>query len=135
MSQAALLETIAGKQRGSAVAALLQNPDLIREVYEASLDASGSSAEALEVALGSIEAHITRLQNTFQALWQNALNDDVIIMFVDLANAILKVADNVGLLQTAFFGLGAYMGAKNIGRIEMLILVKYADRSKCSLGY
>lgn len=135
MSQAALLETIAGKQRGSAVAALLQNPDLIREVYEASLDASGSSAEALEVALGSIEAHITRLQNTFQALWQNALNDDVIIMFVDLANAILKVADNVGLLQTAFFGLGAYMGAKNIGRIKMLIFIKYADRNKCSLGY
>lgn len=135
LSQAALLEALAGKTRGSAVAALLQNPELLKEVYETSQDASGASAEAMEIALDSIEAHATRLQNTFQALWQNALNDDVIIMFVDLADAILSVVDKVGLLQAAFFAIGAKAGLNNVGRIEMVILIKYADRNKCSLGY
>jgi hypothetical protein len=52
-----------------------------------------------------------------------------------LSEAIGFVTTKLGLLKTAAVGIGAVLGAQNIGRPKMFGLFKYADSDKCSCGY
>ena len=58
LEQAGLLESLAGKQQSNALAAALQNVDMIREVYETAQNADGSAQEELNAYLDSIEGEI-----------------------------------------------------------------------------
>ena len=58
LEQAGLLEALAGKQQSNALAAALQNVDMIKEVYETAQNADGSAQEELESQLESIEGEI-----------------------------------------------------------------------------
>lgn len=55
--QAALLEIMAGKTRAQNLASILQNGDMLREVYQASQNSEGSAQHENETYLQSIEAH------------------------------------------------------------------------------
>ena len=47
INQAAILETIAGKNRSSIAAAILQNPEMLESAYNESLNADCSAEEAM----------------------------------------------------------------------------------------
>lgn len=49
-------------------------------------------------------------------LWVNENNREVINFFLDLAKGILEVVDDIGVLNTAFIGIGAGLGIKNLGK-------------------
>lgn len=51
----ALIELLAGKNRANIAASILSNPDLLRDVYETSLDSAGSAQAELDKYLASIE--------------------------------------------------------------------------------
>jgi len=98
-----LLESIAGKNRASIAASILQNPQTLQSVYEdSSTKAAGSALEENQKRLDSISGHLSRLTNAWQELWANAANRDVINMFIDLGTTILNVINEVGGLQSAF---------------------------------
>lgn len=98
-----LLESIAGKNRASIAASILQNPKTLMDVYEdSSTKAAGSAMEENQKYLDSISGHLAKLQNAWQELWANAANRDIINMFIDLGTTILKVINEVGGLQSAF---------------------------------
>lgn len=105
--QAALLELLAGKQRGSVVAAILQNGEMLENVYKSAESAENSAMKELNTYLDSIQGRIDILNNSWQTMWNNALNSDLLKFFVDLANVFVKLVDKVGLLQVA---LGALTG-------------------------
>ena len=58
--------------------------------------------------LDSIEGKTTTLKNSMQTLWNDTLSSSTIKFFLDLANAIVKVADAFGLLPTAVGAFSAY---------------------------
>lgn len=125
-----LLETIAGKRRANIAASILQNNDLLESVYESSKNSSGSALKENEAYLESIQGHLDQLKNAWENLWVNENNREVITMFLDLATTILKVVENVGVLNTAIAGLGVGLGiyAKKktgSGRVKMLTLKVY----------
>ena len=98
-----LLESIAGKNRASIAASILQNPQTLMDVYEdSSTKAAGSAMEENQKYLDSISGHLAKLQNAWQELWANAANRDIINMFIDLGTTILNVINEVGGLQSAF---------------------------------
>ena len=98
-----LLESIAGKNRASIAASILQNPKTLQSVYEdSSTKAAGSAMEENQKYLDSISGHLAKLQNAWQELWANAANRDIINMFIDLGTTILNVINEVGGLQSAF---------------------------------
>lgn len=98
-----LLESIAGKNRASIAASILQNPKTLQSVYEdSSTKAAGSAMEENQKYLDSISGHLAKLQNAWQELWANAANRDTINMFIDLGTTILNVINEVGGLQSAF---------------------------------
>lgn len=140
MDQAALLELIAGKQRGSVVAGLLQNGDLMKSVYESALNASGSAQKELDTYLDSIQGKVNTLTNSMQTMWVNALDSDVVKGFLDILNIIVKLTDQAGLMNVAF---GALMGkiafsSKHFGILQLLSkipkLANLASAAMATLG-
>ena len=114
-NDAALLELIAGKTRGSVVAALLQQPEILKDAYEDALNAEGSALKENERYLDSIQGKIDLFNNATQTMWQNTLDDEVVKWFVDLGTQIIKLIDNVGLLRVLFVGLGGITIQKYFG--------------------
>lgn len=114
VSQAALLELVAGKTRGSVVAALFQNGDVLEEAYNSAVNASGSAMNELNTYLDSIQGRIDLFNNAIQTMWMNFINADVAKWFVDLATSAIKLVDTLGLIPTI---LGAFVGFKSIKSI------------------
>ena len=110
-SQAALLELVAGKTRGSVVAALFQNGDVLKNAYESAALSSGSALEELETHLDSIQGRIELFSNSVQTMWMNFLNSNVIKGVVDLGTGIIKLVDNIGLIPSALAGVLLYFTA------------------------
>lgn len=108
IDQAALLELIAGKQRGSIVAGLLENPELIKEAYDTASDSAGSAMVENEKYLNSIDGKIKILSSSFQTLWNNLLDDGVLKFFLDIANGAIKALDSIGPLTVALSGFLIY---------------------------
>ena len=131
-SATALIELIAGKNRSAIAGAILSSPDVLTEAYDLAMNAEGSAQEELDKQLESIGAHLNQLSNAWDNLWVNDGNREVINFFLDLAKGILEVVDDIGVLQTAFIGLGAGVGIKSAlskdsgGRVKMFILSEYA---------
>lgn len=112
VDQAALLELVAGKTRGSVVAALFQNGDVLEDAYKSATDASGSAMRELNNHLDSIQGRIDLFNNSLQTMWMNFIDDDVVKRIVDLGTALIKVIDLVNPLNVALAGLFGGMFAK-----------------------
>lgn len=113
LSQASLLEMIAGKTRGSAVAAILQNVELLGDAYETASQAEGSAFRENEVHLESIQGRLNLLTSSLQTMWNNSLKSDALKGLISLANVFVKIADKVGLVELAVGALMARLAFKN----------------------
>lgn len=110
-----LLELLAGKNRSNIAASILQNGDMLRDVYESSkFDSEGSAMKENQKYLDSISGHLDVLQNKWQEVWQGTAGRDMINPIIDAGTAILNLVDNVGLLQTAAAGGGLLYTIKQI---------------------
>ena len=116
MQQAGLLETIAGKTRANAAAAVLSNGEILEEAYAASQQAAGATEEAMEVALTSIESRIALFTQATETMWQNTISSDVIKFIVDVGTALVELTDKVGLFSVALAGVSGFFGAKGQGK-------------------
>lgn len=108
VDQAALLEKLAGKVQSNALAAALDNYEMIQEAYNTAENSDGSALRENEKYLESIQGHLDQLTNKWQELWASELNRDTINFFLDLGKAILEVVDAIGVFNTALIGIGAY---------------------------
>lgn len=94
-AQAALLEILAGKTRGSQVASILQNPEDLRDAYAMALDSDGSAQKELDTYLNSIQGRIDLFTNELQTFWKNLINSNVIKFIVDAGTTIFRVLNNI----------------------------------------
>lgn len=86
----ALVETLAGKTRSNIAASILQNPEMLEDVYNAAQNADGSANEELEKQLESLEGHLARLSNAGQEFWDNFLNSDVLKVGIDFLTKLVE---------------------------------------------
>lgn len=109
MDQAALLELLAGKRNSSVLAAILQNPQELKDAYEDANNAQGSALKENEKYIDSIQGKIDQFNNAVQTLWNDTLDSDVVKFLVDLATQLVKIVDAVGPLNIAIVGLFTYL--------------------------
>ena len=95
IDRAALLEALAGKRAGNALAAALNNIDDLKASYETALNASGSAMREQENYEKSIQFSIDRLRATAQDLAQDFMKADVIKGTIDALNKILELLDKI----------------------------------------
>ena len=120
LEQAGLLESLAGKQQSNALAAALQNVDMIKEVYETAQNADGSAQEELESQLQSIEGRIARLTNQIQEFWYTFIDSDAVKVVIDFLTTLVSLAtefvDTIGafpiIMTTIVAAISKFSGAK-----------------------
>lgn len=95
IQQAGLLEALAGKRAGNALAATLNNIDDLKAAYETAEKSAGSAQKEQENYEKSIQYSIDRLKATAQDLAQDFIKSDWIKTAVDGLNSILELVDKL----------------------------------------
>ena len=119
ITQANVLEQIAGKNRASTVAGLLENYELIDEVIKAAENAEGSALRENEAYLDSINGKLDLLTNNVQEFWATFIDTDIVKGFLDfLTNGIslaTQLVDTLGTIPTIIGAISAGIAIKNGG--------------------
>lgn len=110
IQRASALELMGGKRQANVLSALIQNFDTVEKVIETSANSAGSALEENERYLDSIQGKIDQFNNAMQAMWSNTLDSDIVKGFVSLGTEIIKIIDEIGLLNSALLAFGAYKG-------------------------
>ena len=109
--QNALLEALAGKNRSNILASILNDPNLLKDVYnDVSTNYQGSAMKENEKQMQSIEGHLKQLKNTWEEFWASDNNRKFITDILDLTNGFLELANAIGgakITLGALFGLFA----------------------------
>ncbi|WP_143322672.1 phage tail tape measure protein [Clostridium sp. HBUAS56010] len=117
INQAAMLELIAGKQRGNSVSALLTNMAQANNALNDSIDSSGSAMQEQERWLDSIDAKLQQLNSSFQTLSNTTVNSDFLKVLIEsgtgLNNILTELISNFGVLPTLLTGVGIASFVKN----------------------
>ncbi|MBD5537823.1 MAG: phage tail tape measure protein [Lachnospiraceae bacterium] len=106
--QAALLEALAGKQNGRAVAAILNNFDTVIASLEFMANSAGNAEAAMAIAMDTIDSKLNKVKETGTGIAQNLFGREemktILDMITALGNSLDWVTDKFGLLGT--IGLG-----------------------------
>lgn len=102
-----LLETIAGKNRASIAASLLQSPEMLKEAYAEAVDAEGSAAIENEKYMNSVEGHLVKLKNAWEELWANVSTREFVNGVIDLGTGLLEIVNHLGIIRSTLIALGA----------------------------
>lgn len=117
--KASLLETIAGKNRASEVAALLNNWEQVRSAMQAATDAEGTASAENEKYMQSLQGHLDTLTAAWQALSNSFLSSDFLAGALEGLTSFLSgldtVINKIGVLPTLIGGITAALSFKNIG--------------------
>lgn len=117
--KASLLETIAGKNRASEVAALLNNWEQVRSAMQAATDAEGTASAENEKYMQSLQGHLDTLTAAWQALSNSFLSSDFLSGSLEGLTSFLSgldaVINKVGVLPTLIGGITAALSVKNVG--------------------
>lgn len=121
IQRASALELMGGKRQANTLSALIQNFETVEKVIEASTNSAGSALKENERYLDSIQGKIDQFNNATQSMWNNFLDADLIKGIVEIGTWIIKLIDNIGILQSAFIAFAAISMVKNkMGPISFL---------------
>ena len=138
VSQASLLEKLAGKTRASTVAGLLENYKVIDEVIQSAEQADGSAIEENLRYMESIEGKVAKFTNEVQEFWYTLIDSNTVKGFIDLGTNVVDVIGNItkefGALGLVVAGSGIAYGISALknggGRTKKFVLIaKYATES------
>ena len=116
--QADLLETMFGKQRASAGAALLLNYEELEKIKNDSMNAADSMAEEYSKYMESAEAHITVFKEKLTEAYSAFMSGDLIKYMADAGSGILDIVNATDLLKhsiLAITALGIGKGITSVG--------------------
>lgn len=95
VNQAALIELIAGKQRGNSITALLTSMAQAEKILTSSIESSGSAMKEQEIWLDSIEAKTNQFKAAFEALSSTVVNSDLVKGLLDGAKSAIEWLDKL----------------------------------------
>ena len=119
IQRADLLETLAGKQRSNALAAALNNVDVIKAAYQTAENSEGSAEKELANYQKGIDFSLEKFKATFQEFSTSVLSSDTFKAVVDggtqFLELITKITEALGPLGTALTALGGFKFLSSIG--------------------
>lgn len=119
IQQASLLEKLAGKRQGNALAAALSNINLVKEAYQIAEESAGSAMREQEEYEKGIQYSLDRLTAAFQEFSNTILEADAFKFIVDSGTSALEVITKLIDALGSFGSIGmigsAIAGAKGLG--------------------
>lgn len=107
VDQSALLELVGGKHRASAISAVLNNMSEAQQIYQNSLNATGSAQREYDKYMQSSEASMNKFKATMTETYQSILNGDTTKGILDAGNAVVSFANSFGLVESTLKGFVA----------------------------
>ena len=120
VDQSALLDLIAGKHRASGISATLNNMSEAQEIYQNSLNATGSAQEEYDKYLVSSDASLNRFKASMTETYQSVIDGKTVTGLLNCGNASLQFANSLGLVESSLKGLIA------IGVVKAITLLSTA---------
>ncbi len=118
-NQAQLLEVLAGKRNGQALAALISNFKSAQESMDLMANSAGNAEKEMSVIMDSLDFKMNRLSETGTSVAQNLFKRDDMKTVVDGFTSVMNVIDlltsKLGLFGSIGLGAGIFAGVKNIG--------------------
>jgi TP901 family phage tail tape measure protein len=129
-SKAAVIEKIAGKQRGNTITALLTNMSQADKIVNDSIGSAGSAMSEYEKYLDSIQGRVQGFQTSIENLSATLINGDLVKFGITSGTQIIDVLDNLiskfGVLKTLIPTVMAGLSFKNVGK-QLLKMPTYAQ--------
>ena len=101
MQKAEILETVAGKTRATAAAAILESPELLEQAYaDAMKNAAGAGERAVNTSLESIEKRVNIMKNDLRQLAIETLESKSVANIVDTIDDIINKIRGTELSST-----------------------------------
>ncbi len=128
IDRAALLEALSGKQQSNALAATLNNIDILEKAYKEATDAEGSAMREQEKYQESVQYSIDRTKASLEELSNDFMSSNFLKGIIDFGDGAINVLDNLlstlGSFPTV---IGSIMGSltlfKNIGRRNVVLTI------------
>ena len=118
VSQANILELIAGKRNANVATALIEGFEVAERSLGTALDSAGSAMAENEKYLDSIAGRVSQLQASWESLSSTAINSGwikgAITALTGLLNLVDAIIDKFGLLGIAAAGGGLTVFIKNL---------------------
>ena len=114
----AIASAVAGVRQYENFIVLMNNFGKAQQYATIATESSGTAMEKFGAYTEGVEAKINTFKSTFEEFSQNLLNSDLIGKLVDAGTGLLKIADNLKLVQIAFvalIGVGAVKGLTTLG--------------------
>lgn len=108
-----LLELMAGKNRANIAASIIQNGDMLKDVYETSQNSEGSELEENQKQLDSISGHLDQLKNKWQQVWAGTASRNQVNFVLDGLKGVLDIVNKIGLVPSALMAGFGLKGAAN----------------------
>lgn len=122
-NQAQLLEVLAGKRNGQALAALISNFKSAQESMDLMANSAGNAEKEMSVIMDSLDFKLNRLSETGTSVAQNLFKRDDMKTVVDSLTSVMNVIDSLtsklGLFGSIGLGAGIFAGWKNVGIAEI----------------
>ena len=118
IERSSALELMGGKRQANILASVIKNFDTVEDVIKTSSDSAGSALRENEKYLSSIQGKIDLFNNSVQTMWMNFIDAEAVKFIVDLGTGLIKLVDNVGLLQIALTGLLTYLNVSSKSNVD-----------------
>lgn len=130
-----VVSSLGGKVRSNQLQALISNYDMYEEMLDTYADSVGSADRELDIYLNSWEAKTNRLKNQWVELVASFQANDAIKGILDIANALMEVANTpvgnilvvaaaIATLNASFAGFAATTGgAAFLGKFKGFLTV------------
>ena len=129
VDQAALLEALAGKRQSNALAATLNNIDLLKKAYDEATNAEGSAMAEQEKYQQSIQYSIDRTKASLEELANDFISSDFLKGLIDFGDKLINILDllidKFGVIGTTAIVGGGILGANNLGKTYKCMVFKY----------
>lgn len=136
ISRASLLEQLFGKRQANVGAAILENGELLQDVYKKAEDSMGSATKEQEKFSKSIQYSINSFKAAYQSFASDVVGSDFVKEIVDLGSTIIKGLDFIitktGVLQGILVGFGSLAIFKTVP--VLIAKVKTLGASLASFG-
>lgn len=121
VEQAGLLEKLAGKQQGNALAAALNNIDTIKSAYNTAMfESNGSAERELENYKKGIQYSLDTFKAQFQQLATTTIDSDIFKGVVDggttLISVLTEIIDVGNGIPALFATIGGIFSQKGLGK-------------------
>lgn len=121
--QSALLKIIAGTHRASAVSAVLNNMSEAQKLYKISLQSTGSAQKEYDQYMQSSQASLNKFKASVTETYQSIITGNTAKTILDIGNAAVKLANNLGLVSSTLRGFLA------IGVVKVLTTLTTAFKT------